>query len=316
LTSYERKDIETSLHAALDADDRLGDLLELSLRRAADRASSELDASLVKALPWPRTADEYVDYLCEFARWIPQQSGADAWSGQEGQDELSSRLSHFFWIVDQHVEEGGSSVAEGSPQLRDWLTGFAEQWGSFLDTPDSFNDDILETFRRHSPQYHVEESLIDGRPNMPSRWQTFNQFMARELNPGLRPVVSPADNGVIACPADCSYEQGFRIGEDSAIPATRVKDTATYGGIPDLLGDSSYADAFAGGHFVHYMLPPNAYHRFHTPVAGRVAESRVMHGQVYMKVDVSGGRFQSADRTDTGYEFFQTRGAVVLDTRG
>ena len=29
-----------------------------------------------------------------------------------------------------------------------------------------------------------------------------------------------------------------------------------------------YADAFAGGTFVHYQLPVHAYHRYHLPVAG------------------------------------------------
>lgn len=83
-----------------------------------------------------------------------------------------------------------------------------------------------------------------------------------------------------------------------------------------MLQDSPYGDRFAGGTFVHYMLPPSAYHRFHTPVAGRVLESRVVQGSVYMQVDVSDGRFDSVDRTESGYEFFQTRGILVLDTAG
>ncbi len=62
------------------------------------------------------------------------------------------------------------------------------------------------------------------------------------------------------------------------------------------------------------MLPPSAYHRFHLPVAGRLLESFVTHGQVYMQVDLQDGRLASLDRTDTGYEFFQTRGVVVVDT--
>ena len=62
------------------------------------------------------------------------------------------------------------------------------------------------------------------------------------------------------------------------------------------------------------MLPPSAYHRFHLPVAGRLLESFVTHGQVYMQVDLQDGRLASLDRADTGYEFFQTRGVVVVDT--
>ncbi len=207
-----------------------------------------------------------------------------------------------------------SGVAEGSAAFRRWLTDFARGWGDFLDTPESFDEEILRSFVEDAPQYTVEESLVDGRPNMPSGWKTFNQFFARELNPGRRPIADPGDNRTVSCPADCSYEQWFGIDENSAIPATRVKGTATYGSIPELLPDSPYAERFAGGTFVHYMLPPSAYHRFHTPVGGRVVESRVVDGQVYMQVDVGDGGFRSTDRTQSGYEFFQTRGVLVLDT--
>ena len=62
------------------------------------------------------------------------------------------------------------------------------------------------------------------------------------------------------------------------------------------------------------MLPPSAYHRYHLPVAGEVRESFVVSGQVYMKVDLADHQLHSRDSTDTGYEFFQTRGVVVLDT--
>ncbi len=310
--------LRTSLTQLFEEDPELASCLEASLRTAADRAPRDLDPALVEALDWPRTIDEYADYLAAFARWIPQQSGNAAWTSgsarQRNAEEVSDRLAHFFWLVDQRSEDDAPSAAERSPAFRRWLSDYASSWGSFLDTPESFDDDILESFLRHAPQYTIDESLIDGRPNMPSGWQTFNQFFARELNPGLRPIASPADNTVVACPADCSYEQSFAIGDDSSIPATRVKGTATYGRIPELLEDSPHADAFAGGTFVHYMLPPSAYHRFHTPVAGHVLESRVVQGQVYMQVGVEDGGFASKDRTDTGYEFFQTRGILVLDT--
>ncbi len=316
----DRTQIDESLRALLSREDGLAEMLERSLDKAADRAPRELESTLVDALSWPRTIGEYVDYLAGFARWVPRQSRSEAWSGgparQRHAEEVSDRLAHFFWVIDQPVGDDGHRAAERSPALRRWLTEFANTWGEFLDTPESFDEDVLASFLEDAPQYTIEESLVGGRPNMPSGWQTFNQFFARQLNPGLRPVADPVDNLTVACPADSSYEQTFRIGDDSAIPRTRVKDTATYGRIPELLTDSPHADAFAGGTFVHYMLPPSAYHRFHVPVAGRVCESRVVQGQVYMQVDVEDGRFASLDRAQSGYEFFQTRGVFVLDTAG
>ena len=151
---------------------------------------------------------------------------------------------------------------------------------------------------------------------MPSGWLTFNQFFARELNAGLRPVAEPADNRVITSGADCFYQQWYGIDADSAIPATRVKGTHTYGHITSLLEGSRFAGQFAGGTFVHYMLPPSAYHRFHTPVAGRVEEAFVVQGAAFLQVDLADGALQSRDSATTGYEFTQTRGVVTIDTSG
>ena len=116
--------------------------------------------------------------------------------------------------------------------------------------------------------------------------------------------------------ADCSFEHRFDIDENSQIPAIEVKTTHRYGSITELLEGSRYGERFAGGTFVHYMLPPSAYHRFHSPVAGLVKESFVTAGRVYMQVDIEDHELASKDNSETGYEFFQTRGIVTVDTSG
>jgi len=151
---------------------------------------------------------------------------------------------------------------------------------------------------------------------MPSGWLTFNQFFARELNAGLRPISDPNSNLVVVSPADCSFQQVYDIDDESNIPATTIKNTHHYGNITQLIEGSRYADTFAGGTFSHYMLPPSAYHRFHTPVAGHVQESFVINGKVFMEVDLHDHELVSSDSATTGYEFSQTRGVLTLDTTG
>ena len=43
-----------------------------------------------------------------------------------------------------------------------------------------------------------------------------------------------------------------------------------------------YAKDFYGGTFIHYFLSPFDYHRFHTPIAGKVLEITPIDGQVYL----------------------------------
>jgi len=157
---------------------------------------------------------------------------------------------------------------------------------------------------------------VGGRANAPSGWLSFNQFFARQLNPGLRPITDPASNLIVTSPADCTFQHTYDIGEQSEIPPTTLKGTHTYGSIDQLLEGSRYADIFAGGTFAHYMLPPWAYHRFHLPVSGRIEESFVIQGTVVMEVDLVEHEFVSSDATTTGFEFSQTRGVLILDTTG
>lgn len=303
------------LHSLFEKDPALADVLERSLVKAHEWAESELRPDLFRALEWPTDIEGYADYIKRFIRWVPRQSDAKAWQELEPEQrhakEVSDRTAHFFFLVDQDVDGG---APQNSVAFRGWMSEFAHQWGSFLDTTDSFNQETLQSFIDYAPEYRVHESLIDGRPNMPSGWLTFNQFFGRELNGGLRPIADPTSNLVVTSPADCVFQHAFDIDADSNIPPVTVKSVKTFGNVKQLMEGSAYSERFAGGTFVHYMLKPSSYHRYHLPVSGLVKESFNVSGQVFMQVSIEGDEFKSSDSATTGYEFFQNRGVVTVDT--
>ncbi len=296
--------------------------LEASLKQAQEIACKKLDPALYDALEyWPTDLEGYAEYLEWFCKWIPDQEDHPGWKdpGKYSTDyrEPFDRLCHFYWLVDQPVD--GKKIIQDDPWFSHWLIEFAQAWGEFLDTPDSFNDGVLQSFIKRAPKYRVKDSMFGDplRPNNPSGWQTFNQFFARELNPGLRPIAEPLNNAVVTCPADCTYKNDFPITADSLIDEINVKGTHRYASVRELLGDSKYANAFGGGHFAHYFLGPYSYHRFHTPVAGRVEECFKIHGKVFLDVVLKqDGQFDAPDSAQGGYEFGQARGVVTIDTSG
>lgn len=302
------------LRDLLDKEQGLGDLLERSLVKARQSAEAELNADLFEALDWPENIDQYEDYLKGFIRWVPRQTNAKAWQGLKPEEryakEVSDRLAHFYFLVDQEIDRG---APQNSESFRGWMTEFARQWGGFLDTPESFSQETVQSFIDYAPEYRVHESLIDGVPNMPSGWLTFNQFFGRELNGGLRPIAEPMSNLVVTSPADCVFQHVYDIGTDSDVPPTTVK-TNTFGNIKQLIEGSRYSESFARGTFVHYMLQASSYHRYHLPVSGLIKESFTVSGQVFMQVSVEDHEFKSSDAATTGYEFFQNRGVVTIDT--
>jgi phosphatidylserine decarboxylase len=307
-------------------------LLEASLQKAKSTAQGgdparnieHLDRGLFEALDWPTTFDAYCQFLVEFARWIPQQSSNPIWlaPGSEEHQEVYDRLCHFYWLIDQPVGHR-ETVVQDIPWFRDWLVEYASAWGAFLDTSESFSEEILQTFLANAPKYRVADSMIGDppRPNAPSGWLTFNQFFARELNPGLRPIAAPTENAVVTAPADSTYKAHYPIAADSTIPSIVIKGTHKYASVRDLLAGSRYGEVFAGGAFIHFFLGPYSYHRFHTPVAGLVEECYPIRGRVYLKVQIAGPtpgtrghQFQAYDASEGAYEFTQARGVITIDT--
>ena len=306
-----------ALKEKLKTDNALAKLLTDSLQKAKELAIVNLDKKLFAALRWPDTIPEYINYITWFAKWIPHQSKDEAWTapGTDEQQEVYDHLCHFYWLIDQKIGSN-CKIVENNEWFSQWLIDYANLWGSFLDTTESFNDKALKSYIKDSPKFAMGDSMVDGRPNAPSGWLTFNQFFARELNPGLRPVASPANNSVITSPADCTFRAQYPIDADSSIPKIKIKKTHTFANVKDLLKGSAYNDVFANGQFVHYFLGPYSYHRFHTPVAGLLRECRAVNGKVYLDVNLTKKQFDAPDNSEGGYEFNQSRGIVILDTTG
>ncbi len=186
------------------------------------------------------------------------------------------------------------------PQFNAWLKDFVQAWGEFLDSPASAAH--LDTFTS-KPNYNIDDYFVG-----PSGWLTFNQFFAREVKPGKRPIAEPRDDRVIVSPADAVFMGYWPIDDDATITAKG----ATWK-ISELLDGSPYADAFKGGIYTHSFLYIDDYHRYHVPVAGELKEVRNISGRVYMDVTrEADGSFGIVDG-DT-YQFRQERGLVVIDS--
>lgn len=303
---------------------QLGEMIVDSLQEAKTHAEADLSEVVYDALPWPVTLEKYYDYLEWYAKWTPQQYDLEAFLVPGTDDQYQTcyiLLCHFYFLIDQELEDG--VIAQNDLVFKWWLVLYAEYWGSYLDTPESFNEEILKSFMTKAPQYRVQDSMITryGKyiPNNPSGWISFNQFFARALNGGLRPITLPMSNFSVASGADCTFMETFPIDADSNVisgeTAPRIKFTHSIGNIKDLLKESPYAEHFANGTYVHYFLNTFSYHRFHAPVSGTLRECRTVRGLTYLDVKIKDdGTFDAPDSALDGYEFQQARGLTIWDT--
>jgi len=246
---------------------------------------SDLEAAIASArLTGIRSLDDFYDFCDELATWVPVER------------ELSPRGVRFYFIIDQAPEDRLNK----DPEFSAWIGAFARAMGSFLDSPASIGG--IETFTSQ-PDYNAGDYL-EG----PSGWLTFNQFFAREIKPGLRPIASPCDDRVIVSPADSVFMGQWPIAADSTITVKGVKWS-----IAELLAGSPYAHAFENGIYAHSFLRLHDYHRYHLPVGGVVKEVRKIDGKYRLDVvrnDAGGVEVRAGDT----FQFDQVRGLVVIDS--
>jgi phosphatidylserine decarboxylase len=267
------------------------------------------------------TLDDYYDYLNNFLHWTPKETKDDS---RLVYDHL---VAFYFFMQFPSVRQHQTPIAPGSSEpnveltpLSQWIVKCADDWGAYLDTPESAKE--VQSFK-DDPWFNWDEYM-----EPPSGYLTFNEFFARHTKPGMRPIAALNDNSVIVSQADCTMVGWWQIGQNSNIHLQQSNDKGitiqskifTYS-IEELLKDSIYADRFKGGIFMHSFLNSTDYHRWNSPVQGKVLESRVIQGQAYLNVTVdkiidAKGRERNhlSAQDGTGYQFSQTRGLIVIDS--
>ncbi|HET9599498.1 MAG TPA: archaetidylserine decarboxylase [Anaeromyxobacteraceae bacterium] len=105
-------------------------------------------------------------------------------------------------------------------------------------------------------------------------FQTFGEFFARPLRPGLRPiargdevVVSPVDGAV----SQAGVAHGGRLVQAKGLDY----------GLDALLADPALAARLRGGAFATLYLSPRDYHRIHAPLGGRITGYRYVPGRLW-----------------------------------
>jgi phosphatidylserine decarboxylase precursor len=209
---------------------------------------------------------------------------------------LNAYIVKFFYLIDLST----NGVLQVDESFQRWSLKFARDWGAFLDTPESARG--IKSFFA-DPSYHLGDYYV-----APSGWLTFNQFFARQVRPGKRPVDGLCDDSIIVSPADSVFQGQWSIKSDSKITVKGLTWS-----VLDLLAGSPFQDQFKSGVFTHSFLNVNDYHWFHVPVGGVVREVRKIPGRVSM--DVIKKPDGSLDIVDgTGYQFTQDRGLLVIDS--
>ncbi|MCF6155527.1 MAG: hypothetical protein E3K36_09805 [Candidatus Brocadia sp.] len=176
------------------------------------------------------------------------------------------------------------------PLFRDWLNKFVTARGNFMDSEKSVKN-IKEW---------VEDPTVNiGEYEVPSGgFKSFDDFFTRKIKSGARPIYMSANDSIITSPADCTISKIHGKLNTEAI--FEVKDEIF--DVKKLLDNSTLADRFLNGDGAICFLMPSDYHRFHSPVNGKIIEVKQLGGLYF------------AAQGWTNYFFERRRGYFLIET--
>ena len=270
-------------------------LLEQSLRQAAE-ANPHGETNPV------RTVEQWCAFVERFRHQMPWQTmdiGEDASFFRR----IDQNIGYFYFLLDQPLETLKDKgyiypSLQYEPRVAEWLKAYNTAWGEWLSSEESWNDAYYQ-LALSDPLFELQTDRYES----PDNWHSWNDFFARKLRKAISRQPS-----AISFIAPCGGE----------ILSAPVK-TATIKNWLDLLGDSPYRDAFAGGETMHIVLDVFDYHRFHMPCDGTVLDCKTIPG-----IHAGGGviiwdeaetryRYEQCGVTD--FQMLETRGVLIIDTR-
>lgn len=233
-------------------------------------------------------------------------------------DRIDQSVDYFWFVIDQPLEElEGRGYYYPTLQYHEpiatWCREYSDNWGSFLSTEASWNDDYYQNIK-NDPSMNMQYGWYADT----NVWKTFNEWFSRHL---IDPSVRPISDASVVAPADSTPQGIWKVDANGDLvqkEGVAIK-SANFTSIAQLLGpDSAYKDAFKGGTLTHTFLDVNDYHRYHFPVSGTIKELRKIKG-----TNAAGGitvwdaknkRYVLEDAIP-GWQMIETRDCVVIDTK-
>jgi phosphatidylserine decarboxylase len=186
-------------------------------------------------------------------------------------------------IINWPMATPAGTTAFRNPKVNSQLKKILNQWGEFLRSKDSryvLNDDP-ETgwFGRDAKEAmptFVEDFQCD--PKQPYYgFTSWDDFFTRQFREGRRPVASPTDDAVIANSCESAP---YRLAKGVKGSDTFWIKSQPYSLYHMLAGDP-LTGQFVGGTIYQAFLSALSYHRWHSPVSGKIVKTQLIDGSYY-----------------------------------
>ena len=170
------------------------------------------------------------------------------------------------------------------------LKKILNQWALFLRSPDSravLNDDPKSGWfgrdaRAAMPSFDQDFESDARQPY--HGFASWDDFFTRSFRAGRRPLASPGDDGVIA---NACESAPYRLARNVQLyDRFWIKDQPY--SLTHMMAGDPLAAQFAGATVYQAFLSALSYHRWHSPVSGRIVKTRLIDGSYYAQTPAVG----------------------------
>ncbi|KAL4890305.1 phosphatidylserine decarboxylase [Aspergillus ambiguus] len=122
--------------------------------------------------------------------------------------------------------------------------------------------------------YHIDMSQFE--PSSEEEYSTFEDFFTRAHKPGSRPIYKKDDPAAAVVVADSRVVTYETVAQSKRLWIKGDEFTIT-----NLVVDKQLGPRFDDGAVASFRLSPQDYHRYHSPVSGKIKHFRSMPGDYY-----------------------------------
>ncbi len=190
-------------------------------------------------------------------------------------------------ILDWTMGTRAGFAAFRDPRINAMLKKILTVWCEFLSSGDSLYvlNESPSGWKSAEAQQTVGMEQYEHDPE-DEHWgfSSWNDFFTRRFKDGERPVASPEDDKVIVSACESTP---YGISTDVQREDRFWIKSQPYS-LADMLANDDAVDELVGGTVYQAFLSATNYHRWHSPVAGKIVRAFVQEGTYYSEADSEG----------------------------
>lgn len=223
---------------------------------------------------------------------------APAWSERAHQAGLVGLPFHA--LLDWPMSTASGFAVFQDPQVNAMLKKILNVWGGYLTSPSSaevldtdpnswFGETGIKELEEAAnaaaqTSHKFEDIFICESSAKHHGFTSWDDFFTRRFREGIRPIASPDDDSVVA---NCCESQPYKTARNVKAHEKFWIKGQPYS-VVDMLAHDDLAEQFVGGTIYQAFLSALSFHRWHSPVSGKIVKVYVKDGTYYSEPPYTG----------------------------